>query len=74
MDIRNSFSLLNALHATCRVLTRESCFANILELRGILVNINQSNTLEEFKLFYEELVFSSKPNRIRRLRVVTSVK
>jgi len=38
------------------------------------VSIKKSTTLDDFKLFYEELTFSSKPVRIRRLRAITSVK
>lgn len=56
------------------VLTYPPPFANISGLRGFLVSINKPSTLEEFKLFYEELTFSAKPSRIRRLRVATSVK
>ncbi len=55
-------------------LTPGASFANISRLREFLVSIKKSSTLDDFKLFYEELAFSSKPNRIRRLRVATSVK
>ncbi|HSW75113.1 MAG TPA: hypothetical protein VLG16_04585 [Candidatus Saccharimonadales bacterium] len=38
-------------------------------LRDLLVSTKKATTLDDFKLFYEELTFSSPiPNRIRRLR------
>ena len=47
---------------------------SIIELRDLLVSTKKATTLDDFKLFYEELTFSSPtPNRIRRLRT-TSVK
>lgn|GEM_PF-1905159 len=55
-------------------LTRVATSDNIVGLRDFLVSIKKASTLDGFKLFYEELTFSSKPNRIRRFRVVTSVK
>lgn len=57
---------------TLRILTYLPYFANISGLRGFLVSIEKPSTLDEFKLFYEELIFSSKPNRIRRQRLTTS--
>jgi hypothetical protein len=32
------------------------------------VSVKKTGTLDDFKLFYEELTFSLKPNRIRRWR------
>lgn len=57
-----------------RLLTRKRFCDNILRLRDFYVSASKPSTLEDFKLFYEELVFSSKPNRIRRNRVATSSK
>jgi hypothetical protein len=38
-------------------------------LRDLLVSTKKATTLDDFKLFYEELTFSSPiPNRVRRLR------
>jgi hypothetical protein len=39
-----------------------------------VLSIKKTSTLDAFKLFYEELTFSSKPNRIRRFRTASSVK
>lgn len=55
-------------------LTLGEVAARITELRDFLVSIKKPSTLDDFKLFYEELAFSSKPNRIRRLRAAPSVK
>gem|GEM_PF-5373515 len=48
------------------------CYHNQVK-RQCLVSTNKATTLEEFKLFYEELTFSStNVNRIRRLRPVVA--
>jgi hypothetical protein len=54
-------------------LTCKSIYGNITRLREILVSIKKPSTLDDFKLFYEDLSFSSPaPNRIRRLRPVAA--
>jgi hypothetical protein len=47
----------------------------ITELRGLYVSAKKQSTLDDFKLFYEELLFSSaQSGRIRRSRVIDQSK
>ena len=58
----------------CNIIDLSSllCYHNQVK-RQYLVSTNKATTLEEFKLFYEELTFSStNVNRIRRLRPVVA--
>jgi hypothetical protein len=47
---------------------------SIIKLRGLYVSAKKQSTLDEFKLFYEELSFSSPLGRIRRSRVFAPIK
>jgi hypothetical protein len=58
-----------------QILTLPRWCGNIDRLRDLCVSAKKPSTLEDFKLFYDELAFSLKPtNRIRRNRAVVATK
>src|SRR5258708_38933910 len=56
-------------HVSTDLLTREVRCVIIIKLRGLYVSAKRQSTLDDFKLFYEELSFSLITTRIRRSRV-----
>jgi len=56
---------------TLGYLTEIPIYVTITRLRGLFVSSKKPSTLDDFKLFYEELSFASKfkGNRVRRSRL-----